>query len=398
MALTSIGDQLTPGRPIEVTFAADLGTPSDNQELMIVGRRASSGASGTVADYEVATMTNVAELSAASGEAITKFGDGELAAMIIAAVRAVQGLGTAPAIRAVPMPSANTDFGASDEALTAAKQVKQEFFVSPFDGQTDSANRAKSIEHAQTISGAQRVENNQFGTMAVHANQSVSDVSTLDKPDSQYFVGIFLRDSAPTLTYIGELAAAAAARMAANGVPFNPLDGQTVNGLPAPASDSDKITVGAGLESETVLTQGWTPMQVKPNGEVAFVRTVTGRRTVDADGVTDVTSYYDVQDFQVLYFWRKTLFTRFNQTDWKTRKAGAEDAREAKAELIRLARLFEDQNMFQAVAQLAKQFQVERSSSDRHRFDYKTPVNVIPGLHVLAGNVEASTQFDSLSI
>ena len=69
-----------------------------------------------------------------------------------------------------------------------------------------------------------------------------------------------------------------------------------------------------------------------------------------------------------------------------------------KSEAIRLANLFEDQEMFQAVAQLSKQFVVERSTSDRHRFDVLTPVNVIPGLHVIATNIEAGTQFDALSI
>ncbi len=114
--------------------------------------------------------------------------------------------------------------------------------------------------------------------------------------------------------------------------------------------------------------------------------------------MTDVTSYYDVQDFQVLYFWRKTLFTRFNQPDFKRRKASSETADLILSEAIRLANVFEDQGMFQAVSRLAKKFRVERSSSDRHRFDLKTPVNVIPGLHVIATNIEATTEFDSLAI
>ena len=131
---------------------------------------------------------------------------------------------------------------------------------------------------------------------------------------------------------------------------------------------------------------------------MAFVRTVTGRLSADGSGSPVVTAYYDVQDFQVLYFWRKTVYTRLSQPDFKRRKASATTAREILAELIRLAREFENQNMFQAVSQLSKQFQVERSSSDRHRFDVKTPVNVIPGLHVIATNIEATTEFDELSI
>jgi len=156
--------------------------------------------------------------------------------------------------------------------------------------------------------------------------------------------------------------------------------------------------VGAGLESEAVLNKGYTPLWVTPNGEVAFVRTVTGRLSTDGSGDAPVTAYYDVQDFQVLYFWRKTLYTRFSQPDFKQRKASAGAAQDVKSEAIRLATAFEDQNMFQAVGLLAKQFKVERNISDRHRFDVLTPVNVIPGLHVIATNVRATTEFDTVTI
>ena len=69
-----------------------------------------------------------------------------------------------------------------------------------------------------------------------------------------------------------------------------------------------------------------------------------------------------------------------------------------KSELIRLAQQFESQQAFQNVKNLAKQFKVERSASDRHRFDTFTPVNVIPGLAVVANNTQASTDGDALSI
>jgi phage tail sheath gpL-like len=63
-----------------------------------------------------------------------------------------------------------------------------------------------------------------------------------------------------------------------------------------------------------------------------------------------------------------------------------------------LAQLFEDNQMFQAVAELAKQFTVVRSLSDRHRFDVMTPVNVVPALHTIATTVRAGTQFDTISV
>jgi phage tail sheath gpL-like len=392
MALTSIGQQKTPGRPVEITFAAETGLPSDAQEVLLIGH-AASGATGA---NTVIVIQNVSDLAAASGEAEAKFGAGsELAKMVIAAVRANAGGSTFPALKAVPL--ASTETGIPTLAQTAVMATKAEFVVSPYNLNSDSATRTILKNMAVTMSGAQRVDNNQYGTFGVGADQDEDDRSALFKFDTQFLIGVNLYNSSPTYSD-GEVAAAAAARMAANGVPFNPLDDADIGSVPAPDSMTEWPTVGAGLQSEAALNQGWTPLFVKPNGSVAFVRTVTGRLTVDGDGVTAVTAYYDVQDFQTLYFWRKTLHARFSQTDFKRVKASATTARNAKAEAIRLATQFEAQNMFQAVQQLAKFFLIERNASDRSRFDMKTPVNVIPGLHVIATNVEAGTQFDVITV
>lgn len=397
MSLTSIGQQKTPARPVEITFAADTGLPSDSQEVLLIGH-AASGATGT---NTVIVIENSGDQTAASSEVGTKFGDGsELAKMVLAAIRANAGGSTYPRLKACVLDSAATDIPTA--AQTAIMATKAEFLVTPYDLDTDSANRTTLKTLAQTMSAAARVSNNQFGTFGVGANHSVTSPSNLTKFDTQYLIGIWIRDTGTgddERTYsLGEDAAAAAARMAANGVPYNPLDDVSIGSVPAPAQQSDWITVGGGLESESCLEQGWTPVYTKPNEEMAFVRTVTGRISADGSGTPVVTSYYDVQDFQVLYFWRKTLYTRFSQPDFKQRKASASAAQEIKSEAIRLAVQFEDQNMFQAVTQLAKSFQVERNASDRHRFDVKTPVNVIPGLHIVATNIEATTQFDVVSV
>jgi len=394
MALTSLPNQKTPARPVEITFAAETGTPSSNQELLLIGH-AASGATGI---NTVISISNSGDLTAASGECATKFGQGsELQKMVLAAVRANQVTGRFVAIKAVPLESTETGFGAGDAALTAIDRVKAEFVVSPYDGQ-DSALRDKLKATVAAMSGPHRPANNQYGSFGVVFNRAQSDPSLLDQFDTQYIIGLWLYDSGSPTYSIGEMAAAAAAVMCGNNAPFMPLDDVTINGIAAPAAQEDWPTVGFGLESEAALNKGWTPLRVKPNEEVSFVRSVTGRISADGSGVPVVTAYYDVQDFQVLFYWRKTVFTRLSQPDFKQRKASVETAREIKAELIRLAVAFEDQQMFQAVSQLGKQFQVERATSDRHTFDVKTPVNVIPGLHVIRSNIEATTQFDELSI
>ncbi len=394
MAISSLPDQKTPARPVEVTFAADTGTPSANQEVLLIGH-AASGATGV---NTVINISNSGDRIAASGECATKFGDGsELSKMVLAAIKANEVSGRFVQLKAVPLASTDTAFGTSDAALTAVGRVKAEFVVSPYDGQS-STNRGKLKDTVAAMSGPHRPTNNQFGTFGVVFNRNVSDPSNLDKFDTQFLIGVWLYDSGSPSYSIAESAAAAAAIMAGNNAPFNPLDDETVNGVDAPASQADWPTVGFGLQSENALNQGWTPLRVKPNGEVAIVRSVTGRISPDGSGSPVVTSYYDVQDFQTLYFWRKTVYTRLSQPDMKQRKASNDAAKDIKSELIRLATLFQDQQMFQAVDQLSKEFVVERSTSDRSRFNVLTPVNVIPGLHVIATNVSATTEFDQLTV
>lgn len=399
MGLTNIADQKTPGRPVEIVFAPNTALPSANQEVLLIGHRGAGAASGTAVSYAVKTISNCADADAAKTEAEGYFGVGsELAKMVIAAVNANELVAgsTFPQLKCVPLLSTDADFGAADAALTAVKHVKAEFVVSPYEGVVaNAALTTKLKDTAAAMSGAQRVENNQFGTFGVIFNRT-DDPADLPEPDTQYLIGYALRDNGTPTYSVAESAAACAALQAANTFPFNPLDDVVIGGITAPADLADRFSVGAGLDSETVLTQGWTPLKVKPNGDVAFVRTVTTRTTID--GITAATAYYDVQDFQVLYFWRKTLFTRWSQTDLKQAKASADTAKLILSEALRLAHVFQDSNAFQAVDQLAKQFKVQRSSSDRHRFDVLTPVNVIPGLHVIATQVQAGVQFDTLSL
>ncbi len=397
MAITNIADQKTPARPIEITFAPELGLPSADQEVLLIGHAASGIASSSI--NTVININNSSDREAALAECVTKgFGSAsELTKMVLAAIDANAGSSSFPALKVCPLASTETGFGTADAALTAVSRVKAEFVVSPYDGQ-DSALGIKLKNTCLLMSGATRTDNNQFGTVGVLANLDETDPSLLYQYDTQYLMPIYMRDTGTNPYSVAELAAASAAKVAALTVPFNPLDDVTIVGVTPPANPADNLTRGGGLETEAALNKGWTPLFVKPNGEVAFVRTVTARLSADGTGAPVVGAYYDVQDFMVLYFFRKTIWTRVSQPDFKRRKASQESAIDLKSEIVRLAALFEEQSMFQAVDKLAKQIIVERSASDRHRFDVKIPVNVVPGLHVIATNIEAGVLFDSFSI
>lgn len=409
MALTNIAIQKTPARPVEITFAASLGLPNPNQTIAIIGHLGS--ATGLVSAYHVITVSNVADPLAASGECSAKFGvNSELGLMVLRAVQANAGGSSFPQIVAVGLQPGDTDWGsgASLLALNALNKTECEFIVSPYDGQSQALTLSL-IGQAKLFSGATRVQNAQYGTVGVAFNRSATDPSTLFKYDTQYLSPQWLRDTTPAsglpaMGFVGpsysvaESAAACAGFIAGNAVPFNPLDNAVIGGIVAPSNPADWISVGGGLESEVALNQGWSPLRVLPNLSVAFVRTITARLSVNGDGVTQVSDYIDVQDFQVLYFFRKTIAARFNQPDFTARKVSTQTGQDIKSETIRLASLFETQNMFQAVAQLAPQFQVQVNASDRSRFDVFIPVNVIPGLHVIATNVQAGTQFDVVTV
>lgn len=401
--ITSIGDARTPATPVETTFAEDTGQPVSNNALLLFGHKNVSG--GTVSAYTPKQIANAGDPAAAAVEARGYFGgtsgaDCELTKMIVAAINANLGgdnEGNMPPIWCMPLASTDVDFGASDIGLTNAKNIPAEFLASCYDaisagGLSSLATKIKT--QAATMSGPTRTANNQFGSFGVVFNRSVTDPTTLPTPDSQYLVAVWERDSGSPTYSIGEAAAACAAVMAANPAPFNPLDDVEIVDLPVPALMTDWISVGDLSESESALQKGWTPVYVQPDGSAAFVRTVTSRLSVDGSGSPIVTSYYDVQDFMALYFFRQTVFTRFKQPDFK-KKNSAAVIRRAKGELIRMAKLFEDQEMFQAVDQLAKQFVVQRTTTDRHAFECFVPTNVVPGLHRKKVNIQATTQFDS---
>lgn len=402
MSLTSLEDRKTPSRPVEIAFAPETGLPDDAQGLVIIGHRGDDAASGSsgIEDYVAVEISNVASLEAASGEVGEKFGDGsEIAKMILAAVRANEAAGTHPAITAIPLAFDDTGFGASDAALTAAKRLTgKNYLVSPYEGD-DATLLGKLFTAAEVMSGPDRTDNQQFGSFGIAHIRDVLDPADLPSPDTYNGILTWLPDSgedddAPAYS-VGEVASACAAKMAANNRPYNPLDSITIEGVDAPALSAEWITVGNGLESEISLVKGVTPLRVKANGEVAFVRTVTTRITNNG---TPVTAYYDVQDFNVLFDWRKTVWTRASQPDFTNVKASQAKAQDFNGEMIRLATVFETLEMFQNVGLLAKYFQTQRRVSDRSAFESVTPVNVIPGLHNILVRIEAGVQFDTFAI
>lgn len=406
--VSTIGTQKTPANPVDVLLGPSLGLPAVPTNVILIGNMGATGgstgvisASGYSTPYTAVQIVNRGSVAAASSEAFLKFGSGsELAKMVIAAVQAVAGGSNFPAITAIPLASGVTTLNA--QAIAALDPLPGiPFVATQFDAQSDQTNTNLLVAEIATMSGALRTPQGQFGAFGVGATMATAplNASTLKEYNTQFFVPIFFYDSGSLGANpysVGETAAAAAAVLAANPVPFNGLDSVAVPGVPTPLNQADWLTVGGGLQSEAVLGQGWVPMRVLVSGQVAFVRTVTSRIFL-ADGVTPATAYFDVQDFESLYFFRDTVATRFAQPDFMNQKASQGNAKAAKGEVIRLAQVFQDQGMFQAVSELSPLIQIQNNQQQRGRFDIYVPVNVVPNLHEIATDIVGTTLFDNFT-
>lgn len=189
------------------------------------------------------------------------------------------------------------------------------------------------------------------------------------------------------------VAAAHAAGIMSSAFPYNPLQGVKIGFLKPPQKASDRISFDPSGSSEAALAAGLSPMYRQPDGSVGYIRTRTTFTTLPGPGSVPATAYFDWQDIVVLYDFRETCFLvtqnpPFNNNPGGT-KASQTIANLLKDEILREAQDYEDRGAFQGVQANAKLFLVQPSSSSRGRFDFKIPVNVLPGLYVIAGNIEA---------
>lgn len=399
--LTGIGSRRTPGVPIEITYAPFDGLPLDTARVVIIGRE-DAGATGTKAVETPTVITNFIDKAAAFAEAGGYFGvSSELALAVFAFLDTIEGGAFFPRITCVSV-AYNADVTLADitDALAAIENIPADFIVIPQPWE-DATSMALLKSHVIAQSAASRSDDQMFGTIGVTGSLEPDTATAVAAStyDSRNLVLGLLRHTTPTgLTTPAALASMLCARIAANPLPFNPINKQSVP-IAAPTAESDWIDQGFNGTAETLLAAGITPFSTDRDGNVRIIRSVTSAKTQnETTGGPAIQTYFDVQDIQVLHFYRRALWTRLNQTDFVNAKFTDQKAAEVRSAAIHMASLFEDKGMFQRVRELAPFFQFERNLSDRTRMDFKIPVNVVPGLHSLAGNIEAGVRFDVLSV
>lgn len=397
MGLTNIADRLTPSTPIEITFGQQP-LATGRKTATLIGHRAASGGTGTT--YNAYDVVNVGDPAAAKAEVDGLAGSGsELGKMAEAFVKAnsVPGRSAFPPFRVVLLANSDTGYGTSDEALTTIKPLRSDLIVSPYEVTAVTLNRTKLTDLCALISGPDRDANGQFGTTAVMASIVTSSTALALAADNVYLTVPYLQDTSVTVSQAAAIVAAGVAGvMLGSQFPYLPLMDQWVGGLLPPAKKSDYILSGPTELSELALVAGLAPLKVDAAGRVRMIRSRLTRTTID--GSTPATAYFDWQDLVTLYDFRELVYNRLQQPDLKPKKASIQTAKLVKDEILRIAFAFEDAEAFQSVKALSPQFIVQPSTSSRGRFDFKIPVNVVPGLQVIAGNIEATTQFDAFTV
>lgn len=394
--LTSIADRLTPTTPIEITFG-EQPVSTGRKWTTLFAHKAQSG--GTSPDYSVHTVLNAGDPLAAKKEIDVLAGtDGEASKMAQAFVSAnssVPGRSNFPSFRICFLPFGEAGFGGHDEAITAVKTLRSDMFVSPYPASNENA-RTRLLDLATLISGVDRDLVGQFGSFVTFGEVSAFETALALNLDHQAAIIAYMQDLAGPSQTPAILAAKHAAVMMGQAFPYAPLNSAIVGGALPPMDLNDRIDLSPNGMSELALASGLSPLYVDASGNVRIVRSRTTKVTLD--GSTPASAYFDWQDLAVLYDFRESVYLRLQASDMKAKKASFNQAKLIKDEILRIAYRFEEEGAFQAVKQLAPSFVVEPSSSSRGRFDFKIPVNVVPGLFVVAGNIQATTLFDQFTL
>jgi len=332
----------------------------------------------------------------------------EIALMVYNAVVATAANPITPNLSIAVLKSGDTGFGtAPQDVFYYADANSYAGMVEPYEIADDTdvdTTYLRFFEYIAEVNAAAEVENNHFGTIGFYGNISTTAASAASLTaivNSQFGEGMFYPyANADNLIQFSaaQCAAGAAALVVATGIPFNSLDGVAITGFPIPSDLTTKISTVGGDNSisDIVMGQGWTPITINKNNQAAFVRTVTSLLTLPNSGAP-VTAYFDVQDWQIVFYNRQVKYDTFKQ-QFTNVKFSARIAGRLKAVAIAIDKQFEGLGMFQGVSQAAQYYQVSQDPTNRSRAIVYTPIDIIPNLHSIYVQLGLTTQFDTVPV
>ncbi len=258
-------------------------------------------------------------------------------------------------------------------ALTAVFAEQYDIIASAYNDQTSiTAVR----DHLDTVSGPieQRPGVSFYGN-----NGTLASATTLaGNINHERVNAVFLRSTKST-PY--ELACAFAAVRAREEDPARPLNGLELKGIHAPAI-ADRLDRN---EQESCLANGVTPIEIGPGETVQIVRFIT-TYIKDGQGIDDI-SYLDGTTISTLDYVRKACRERVSLR-FPREKLSSKTAPKVRSELLDVLLRLEQLEIVEEVEANKDGLTVVKSGQDPNRLDAKIPVDVVNGLHILAGRID----------
>lgn len=383
---------------VKVSIKTEISGLVDADSLLVIAaKRGASG--GSAVTGSIVGIDNYGDEVAVVAECTTKFGaSSQISEMVVAAIKAVKfsSLTTKqyPKIKVLVLANDATSATLAAELAAVATQPMP-YLVTCYPA-TDSAAMTAVKNHMIFLSGNDRGELAQFGSFGFFASDAdTATVTPIGLAAAVEQISIaWLRDLAVSKANKVEVVGAAYAAVCASlSVPFLPLDAVSIGGLVPPSQAADWHTPGDAGTVALGLDAGLSPLVVNAQGQVAISRSITSR--VVTAGVVE-TAYYDMQDWQVLYYLRKNIYNLAQQPRYKQAKASIQKLQALRSEMIKICKDLEALETLQYVDKFVDQFTVERAPSNRHAALYRVPVNVIPGFHNKGIELVGTTQFDEV--
>jgi phage tail sheath gpL-like len=179
-----------------------------------------------------------------------------------------------------------------------------------------------------------------------------------------------------------EIASGYGAVIASEEDPARPLNGLVITGLDVPAVGDRWIRT----EQEVLLKNGVTPLEAAADGtSVTIVRAIS-TYTKDTQGVQDV-SLLDLTTIRTLDYVRKAVRTRwalrFPRSKLSTRTPDA-----VRSETLDVLLKIEDLEIIENVLANKDKLIVQYDGQDPDRLNVRIPVDVVNGLHIIAGVID----------
>ncbi len=271
-------------------------------------------------------------------------------------------------------------------ALTALGDVQYHHVVLPY---TDGSNLAAIVaEWTDRWSATRQIEGQVW---TAHTGNHAA-LTTLGDGQNSEVLSVMSGYKSPTPAYLVAAIFGAASCAALDIDPARPLQTLHLKGMLAP-SERDRFV---RTERNLLLYDGISTFVVTPDGSCLIERAVTTYQ-VNRFGLADP-SYLDVETPATLAMLRRTLRTRLSQkfprhkladdgTNFGTGQAIVTPSI-IKAELLALARQWEEMGWVERLDDFKALLRVERNANDPTRVDAVIPPDLVNQLRVFAGLVQ----------